>query len=80
MFPSSSFGFNSNHEQFNEDNTPIMPSSTSLNNNNNNIQSMTIIDDQQDESTNEGEDAFHRKFPLLSYLSMFIGIKVQTLL
>jgi hypothetical protein len=71
MFPSSSFGFNGNHQEFNEDSTTTTTrasSSTLLDTNsfkNNHFPSMIVIDKQSDESSNQGEDEFHRKSSFL---------------
>ncbi len=56
MFPSSSFGFNNNHQQFNEDGTTTISSAISLDKNyfkNNYFSSMII--------TNEDEQQFTSK-------------------
>ncbi|CAF1003035.1 unnamed protein product [Rotaria sordida] len=75
IFPSSSFGFNHNHQEFNEDNTNKISSSTSLDMmdcKNNNFPSMMIINDQQDESMNEDKDSFHRESSFYFYIYSFI--------
>lgn len=65
MFPSSSFEFNRNHQEFNEDSTTTRTSSSTLldanNFKNNHFPSMiTMNNDRQDESSNQ-EVEFHRK-------------------
>jgi hypothetical protein len=69
MFPSS-FGFNNNHQEFNEDGTTTtttttMSSSNSLDNKN--FQSMIIIDHQQNTKINQDQDEFHRKLFFIHY-------------
>ncbi|CAF4329985.1 unnamed protein product, partial [Rotaria sp. Silwood2] len=62
IVPSSSFGFNHNHQELNEDDATKMSSSTSLDMmrfKNNNFPSMMIINDQQDANIDEDKDSFH---------------------
>ncbi|CAF1350905.1 unnamed protein product [Rotaria sp. Silwood1] len=61
-FSSSSFEYNHNHQEFNENDATKMSSSTSFDMmgfRNNHFPSMMIINDQQDESIIEDKDSFH---------------------
>jgi hypothetical protein len=71
IFPSSSFGFHNNHQEFNEDGTTNMSSSTSLDNQifkNNHFPSIMVNDDQQDTNTSEDKGNFHRKLNIYFFI------------